>query len=90
MNETDAARVETKTVFFHFREKQKSCENGVIFAKFREISFRENFRFRESFRKNFHLRENFRFNFRFRENFRKKFLPKNCEKVCSKYDYAKK
>jgi hypothetical protein len=49
--------------FFHFRKKRKSCENGVIFAKFREISFRENFRFRESFRRNFRLRENFRENF---------------------------
>jgi hypothetical protein len=44
-----SARVETKTGFFHFREKPKSCENGVIFAKFREISLHENFRFRENF-----------------------------------------
>jgi hypothetical protein len=32
-------------------------------GNFREISFREKFRFRESFRKNFRLRENFREDF---------------------------
>jgi hypothetical protein len=56
--------------FFYFREKRKSCANEVIFARFREISFRFNFRFRVNFRFNFRFRENFRFNFRFRENFR--------------------
>jgi hypothetical protein len=60
------------------------------FRKNCEISFRENFRFRESFRESFRLRESFRKNFRLRENFRENFCKKNCEKVWSKYNYAKK
>jgi hypothetical protein len=45
-------RVETKMPFSIFAKMRKSCENGPIFAKFREISFRKNFRFRENFREN--------------------------------------
>jgi hypothetical protein len=41
-------RVEKKTFFFHFREKRKSCENEVIFAK-----FRKNFVFAKVFAKIF-------------------------------------
>jgi hypothetical protein len=62
--------------FFHFREKRKSCKNGVIFAKFR-------------FAKIFVSRK-FSQKFSFARTFSRKFLPKNCEKVWSKYDDAKK
>jgi hypothetical protein len=34
--------------FSIFAKMRKSCKNGPIFAKFCEISFRENFRFREA------------------------------------------
>jgi hypothetical protein len=56
---------------FSFSRKAKISENSLTF---REISFRENFRFRESFRENFRFRESFREIFRFRESFREKFL----------------
>jgi hypothetical protein len=49
---------------FSFSRKAEISENSITF---REISFRENFRFRESFRKNF----------RFRECFPKVFAKKN-------------
>jgi hypothetical protein len=74
------SRVETKTPF-SFSRKAKISENSLTF---REISFRENFHFRESFCEHFRFREsiceNFRFsescrkNFRFRESFREKFV----------------
>jgi hypothetical protein len=58
-------------------------------GNFREISFRENFRFRETFRENFRFRESFRKIFCLRENFRENFCQ-NFVEVWSKYDYAKK
>jgi hypothetical protein len=50
----NTSRVETKTVFSVFAKS----ENEQIFAKFREISFRENFCFRENFRFPGSFREN--------------------------------
>jgi hypothetical protein len=44
-------------LFFHFREKAKISYNSLTF---REISFPENFRFRESFCENFLYRKSFR------------------------------
>jgi hypothetical protein len=70
--------------FFSFSRKAKSCENEVIFAKFCEISFRENFRFREC------VHEHFCINFSFCKNCRENFCQKKGEKVWSKYDYTKK
>ena len=54
-------RVETKMHFSIFVKMRKSSENGTIFAKFREILFREPKilrKFRENFRKNGNFREN--------------------------------
>jgi hypothetical protein len=70
--------VETKTPFLIFA-KAKIRENSLTF---REISFRENFRFRESFCKNYRFREtfceheNFCETFRENENFRNLFSRK--------------
>jgi hypothetical protein len=51
-----SSRTETKTFFFHFRKKRELSENEEVFEKFCEISFREDFRFRNkiSFRESFH------------------------------------
>jgi hypothetical protein len=70
-------RVETKMHFSVFAKMRKSCENGSIFAKFHEISFRENFSFSRKFsrksQKNFAKIENPDF----RENFTRKFSRKS-------------
>jgi hypothetical protein len=50
-------------------------------GKFREISFCENFRFRESFRANFRFRESFRKNFRFRKNVCQKIVKKSFQNM---------
>jgi hypothetical protein len=46
-------RVETKMPFSIFAKMRKSCENGPIFAKFREISFSRKWlrKFKKSFKK---------------------------------------
>jgi hypothetical protein len=43
-------KVETKIPFSVFANMRKSSENGQIFAKFHEISFREKFSFSRKFR----------------------------------------
>jgi hypothetical protein len=56
-----------RKTLFSFPQKAKISENALTF---REISFRANFRFRESFRENFPFRESFRFRESFCANFR--------------------